>query len=67
MQQSISALPIAERRAISIREAQSYSGLSRATLYRRIEAGEIRKLKVGRKALIDRASLDRLLDGAVAA
>lgn len=55
-------LPISERRALSFPEAQAYTGLSRATLYRLADAHKVTRLKIGRKALLDRASLDRLLD-----
>lgn len=40
------------RLSYSIPEAEIASGVSRATLYRRIASGELRRVKVGRRSLI---------------
>lgn len=61
---SKTTLPISERRAISYAEAEAYAGLSRVTLWRRVRAGELRTFKLGQRCLIDRASLDAMLDAA---
>ena len=47
-------------RFLSPAEAEIYSGLSRATLYRLIAAGILESRKVGRRCLIPVEALDRL-------
>jgi len=48
-------------RAMRLALAAKYSGLSRASLYRRWQAGEVEFIKAGSATLVDVESLDRLL------
>jgi excisionase family DNA binding protein len=50
-----------KKAALSISEACNYSGLSRSTLYRLIEAGELPSIKVAGRRLIRPVELDKLL------
>jgi excisionase family DNA binding protein len=51
-----------KRLAMSIREAELASGLSRATLYRLIANGRLLTLKIGARRLVTVGALDALLD-----
>ena len=53
-----------EKAAMSIADAAHYSGLSRSSLYRMIDAGTLVSLKIGARRLIRRTELDALLDQA---
>jgi len=48
-------------RLVSIRETADLMGVGRSTIYRLIESGELTKLKIGRRTLIERDSIDQLL------
>ena len=48
------------RLTYSIAESEVLTGLSRATLYRRIAAGELRTVQSGRRRLVPSAELNRL-------
>jgi len=50
-------------RYLRIRDASVYTGLSAATLNRRVAAGLLRKLYVGKAARFDIADLDRMMMG----
>jgi excisionase family DNA binding protein len=50
-----------KRLAMSIREAELASGLSRATLYRLIANGRLLTLKIGARRLVTVGALDALL------
>ena len=50
-----------KRLAMSIREAELASGLSRATLYRLIASGRLMTLKIGARRLVTVGELDALL------
>lgn len=50
---------------VSIAEASAISSLSVRTLYRLIDRGEIESLTIGRRRLIRRDSLMRLIGGDV--
>jgi excisionase family DNA binding protein len=50
-----------KRLAMSIREAELASGLSRATLYRLIASGRLMTLKIGARRLVTVGALDALL------
>lgn len=50
-----------KRLALSIREAEHASGLSRATLYRLIASGKLMTLKIGARRLVTVAALEALL------
>lgn len=54
-----------QRRAMSLKAACVRSGLSERTIYRLIEAGSLKSIKIGRRRLIITASLDQLIDEAV--
>lgn len=41
-------------------------GISRASLYRRIEAGDLRVVHVGRRVMVPQSEIDRLIDGQLA-
>ena len=49
--------------ALSIRETAQTCGLSRATIYRLIEQGKLRTLKIGARRLVPVGSIDVLLKG----
>jgi excisionase family DNA binding protein len=46
---------------LSINEVCQLVGISRRTVYRLIEQGDLKKIKVGSRTLIKRSTLDRLL------
>jgi excisionase family DNA binding protein len=48
------------RLAYSINESRALSGLSRSSLYRLIERGELRTVKRGQRRLVPSAELERL-------
>jgi len=48
-------------RYLRIRDASAYTGLSPATLNRRVAAGLLRKCYVGRSARFDVNDLDRMM------
>ena len=50
-----------------VREAGAALGLSRATVYRLIERGELPTFKIGTRTLIQRTALDALIDRKLAA
>jgi excisionase family DNA binding protein len=50
-----------KRLALSIREAEQASGLSRATLYRLIASGRLMTLKIGARRLVTIGALEALL------
>lgn len=50
-----------KRLALSIREAEHASGLSRATLYRLIASGQLMTLKIGARRLVTVGALEALL------
>lgn len=47
-----------QREWLTYREAETFAGLSRVTLWKAIEAGEIQAARVGRAVRINRKSLD---------
>ena len=51
--------------ALSVQDAAAYTGLSRSTLYRMMERGELASFKIGIRRLIRTAELDMLIDRAV--
>jgi excisionase family DNA binding protein len=51
-----------KRLALSIREAEQASGLSRATLYRLIANGRLKTSKVGARRIITVGALETLLN-----
>lgn len=55
-------VPFRERLTCSIADAVEASGISRAQIYRMIDAGRISAVKVGERRLVKVASLVALLD-----
>jgi excisionase family DNA binding protein len=57
-------MTVAEREKLlyTIREVEDVLGLSRAAIYNLINAGELRRVKVGKAARIPRASLVAYVD-----
>lgn len=51
--------------AMSINQAAAYAGLSRSTIYRLMQRGELQTLKIGSRRLVRRADIDALLESAV--
>jgi len=47
--------------AFTIRDAASYSGLGRTTLYDLEKSGKLRMVRIGRRVLVLRSELERLL------
>ena len=50
-----------QRLAVTMKEAGVMSGLSQPTLYRRIKLGDLETTTVGRRRLVQLASLKRLI------
>jgi excisionase family DNA binding protein len=53
----------AERLTLTVEEAASILGISRAGAYDAVQRGEIPSIRIGRRILVPRAALDRLLGG----
>ena len=51
-----------ERLTLTVKEVQKLLGLSRGLIYQAIETGEIPSVRVGRRILVPKASLIRLLE-----
>ncbi|WP_233245805.1 helix-turn-helix domain-containing protein [Marinicauda salina] len=51
--------------AMSINQAAAYAGLSRSTIYRLMQRGELQTLKIGSRRLVRKADVDALLERAV--
>ena len=56
-----------ERLTFSIAEAATAAGISRATVYRLIDRGELRTVKLGDRRLVPRVELERLCNAERAA
>lgn len=57
-------MPVSERRALTMRDAQAYAAISKNRLYQRIAAGEVRSMFLGNRRVVLREDLDRLLEPA---
>jgi excisionase family DNA binding protein len=55
-----------EPMAYSVRSAMAVSGLGRSTIFSLMADGKLARVKIGRKTLIPRASLETLLSGEAA-
>ncbi len=53
-----------DREAVSIVEAGRITGLSRSTIYELMNEGRLKTIKIGRRRLIIRRSISKLLAGA---
>jgi excisionase family DNA binding protein len=60
------ARPIPDRLLYSPRETQELLGISRATVYRLVSAGKLKKVKIGSRTGVTAASIHRLASGAAA-
>jgi excisionase family DNA binding protein len=56
------APPGVERLTLTVEEAATMLGISRAFAYEAVNRGEIPSVRIGRRVLIPRSALDRLLD-----
>jgi excisionase family DNA binding protein len=52
------------RLVLSVKEARGQLGLSRGLMYEALRTGQIPSIRIGRRILIPRAALERLLDEA---
>lgn len=55
------APPGVERLTLTVEEAAPMLGISRAFAYEAVNRGEIPSIRIGRRVLVPRAALDRLL------
>lgn len=56
-------VPVADRKLVSIREAGSFLGIGRSTIYRMINDGELVTRRIGRRTLIQMESVQAILQG----
>ncbi len=54
-------LPRPESQTVSVGYAAAALGIGRTTLYNAIQRGEVPVLRIGRRVVVRRATLDRLL------
>ncbi len=54
-----------ERLTLTVKETQIILGLSRSAVYQAIETGEIPSVRIGKRILIPKAALYRLLEANV--
>ncbi len=54
-----------ERLTLTVKETQIILGLSRSLVYQAIETGEIPSVRIGKRILIPKAALYRLLEATV--
>lgn len=57
------AVPAVERQTVSIEEAATFLGVSRWLAYELVKRGELPTVRLGRRVLVPRAALDRMLEG----
>jgi hypothetical protein len=57
-------MPVGERKALTMRDAQAYAAISKNRLYGKIAAGEVRSMFLGNRRVVLREDLDRLLEPA---
>ncbi len=58
--------PNTEPLTYTVDEAAALLGISRPSAYEAVHTGEVPSIKVGRRILVPRAALTRLLEGAAA-
>ena len=51
-----------EERLLTVKEATQYLKISKVTLYKLIKQGKIKPVKIGKRTLIDKNDLDRLIE-----
>ena len=54
--------PDIKPKLLSVEEASNYLNIGRSTMYTLLNTREIRAIKIGRRTLIDRSSLDEFID-----
>jgi excisionase family DNA binding protein len=52
-----------EPATLTVEEAAKYLRISRASAYEGVRAGDIPSVRIGRRIVVSRRALDRLLDG----
>lgn len=52
------------RKTLSVSDAAAVLGVSRASAYRAVHRGQLEAIRIGRRLLVPRHALDRLLTGA---
>ena len=57
----------AEKQTYSVDQAAELLGISRGTAYDAVKTGELPVIRLGKRLLVPKAALDRMLDGAAAA
>ncbi|MDG7002202.1 MAG: helix-turn-helix domain-containing protein [Nitrososphaerota archaeon] len=63
--QELKVITPAQRRSVlTVEEAAEMLGLSRAFAYEAVNRGEIPSIRIGRRILVPKVALDRLLDSA---
>jgi excisionase family DNA binding protein len=58
------AVPPQSRLTLTVEEVAATLGISRAFAYEAVRRGEIPSIRIGRRVLVPRAALEKLLDGA---
>ena len=56
--------PPQSRLTLTVEEVAATLGISRAFAYEAVRRGDIPSIRIGRRVLVPRAALERLLDGA---
>jgi excisionase family DNA binding protein len=56
-----------ERKTCSVEEAAKILGISRNTAYDAVRSGQVPTVKIGRRLLVPRAALERMLENAAPA
>jgi excisionase family DNA binding protein len=56
-----------ERQTLNIDEAAKILGISRNTAYDAVKSGQLPTVKIGRRFLVPKAALDRMLESAATA
>jgi excisionase family DNA binding protein len=54
-----------ERQTLKIEEAAKVLGISRNTAYDAVKSGQLPTVKIGRRFLVPKAALERMLESAV--
>lgn len=52
-----------ERETVTVEEASKALGIGRNTAYEAVKSGEIPSIKIGKRRIISKAALKRLLEG----
>ncbi len=58
----VSAVPLEERLTLTVEEAAQLLGISRSFAYEAVAAGELPSIRIGRRVLVPRGALERMLD-----